>query len=180
MAFMNRFKHGINVTKFKADQMMRINKIQGEINEIRQQISGAHMEIANTAFGLYKQGHLADADIKRLCIAVEGLMSQIAEHEAMIEAIRAEEAPRQPVEDWGVPQNPCPYCRFDLPEGAVFCPNCGHSLPETSSMEMPSVQAAASACPNCQAQLPPGVSFCPNCGHPIQRVEGIREQEEGK
>ena len=178
MAFVNRFKHGLNVTKFKADQMLRINKIQTEINTIRQQVSGARMEIANTAFELYKQGRVEDPDIKRLCTAVEDLLGQISEREAMIEAIRAEEAPRQPEEDWGAPQNPCPYCSFDLPEGSVFFPNCGRSLPETLAVETPSAQAPDSTCPQCQAQLPPGVSFCPNCGCQIQRPEGTSKQEE--
>jgi ribosomal protein L40E len=177
MAFVNRFKHGLNVTKFKADQMMRINKIQGEINAIRQQISSTRMEIANTAFEQYKQSRLEDPYIKPLCSTVEDLMNQITERETMIEEIRAEEAPSQPEENWNLPQNPCPYCYFDLPKGAVFCPNCGQSLPESAAMETPATQAEISSCPQCQVQLPPGVSFCPNCGYQIQRPEKSDEQE---
>ena len=47
----------------------------------------------------------------------------------------------------------CPQCRFENPEGAKFCNECG------SRLEF--------ACPSCTKVNPPESKFCNECGHPI-------------
>jgi membrane protease subunit (stomatin/prohibitin family) len=48
----------------------------------------------------------------------------------------------------------CASCGGPLPEGAKFCPKCGHEAPE----------AAGAKCPECGADVPAGSGFCPKCG----------------
>ena len=50
----------------------------------------------------------------------------------------------------------CPKCRFENPEGAKFCNECGGRL------EL--------ACPNCTKVNPPGSKFCSECGHPLSAL----------
>jgi class 3 adenylate cyclase/tetratricopeptide (TPR) repeat protein len=54
----------------------------------------------------------------------------------------------------------CPKCRFDNPEGAKFCNECGNKL------EM--------ACPSCGKINPLGSKFCNGCGQDLRGAEQIR------
>jgi len=46
----------------------------------------------------------------------------------------------------------CSNCGEKVPEGAKFCPSCGHK------------QAGPAGCPSCHLPVPEGSKFCPNCG----------------
>ena len=63
----------------------------------------------------------------------------------------------------------CPNCQSEIPEQAVFCPACGHSLkPEQEEHAQPAAVAGGNiACPRCQTVHPTGSKFCENCGYPL-------------
>lgn len=180
MAFVNRIKKGLNVTKFKADQMLRINNLQSEITAIQQQMNVLQMEVAKMAYAAHKQGHLENPELDPLFEKYDSLMENIKEREQMIAAIRSEEIPVQPDNEPGFPKNPCPHCGYDLPDGAVFCPNCGLEVPEILVSQPSDPQIESIICPQCQTQLSAGAIFCSNCGYRIQIPEEFSEQEDEK
>ena len=51
----------------------------------------------------------------------------------------------------------CPECRFDNPEEAKFCNECGCAI--------------SAKCPSCEKMNPPGSKFCNECGSSLS--EGI-------
>lgn len=57
----------------------------------------------------------------------------------------------------------CQNCNTPIPEGSVFCPNCGTKV-EAPQAEHTVPQEDASYCANCGEKLAPGSAFCPNCG----------------
>lgn len=49
----------------------------------------------------------------------------------------------------------CPACQAPLPDGAKFCAQCGHAVPQ------------ARTCPKCHAQVSAQARFCSACGAPL-------------
>jgi predicted nucleic acid-binding Zn-ribbon protein len=90
MPLLDSLRKGADTAKAKADQMMRINRAQGEIKGIQREIQAEREKIADGVIELHQQGALSDQGLTDLCTAIEGLKSQIAEKETEIESIRAE------------------------------------------------------------------------------------------
>lgn len=64
----------------------------------------------------------------------------------------------------------CQYCNTEIPDDAVFCPECGKPT-EKSETEN-------TYCPNCGKELEPGAIFCPECGfHAAVQEEPPEPQE---
>jgi rRNA maturation endonuclease Nob1 len=149
MTIFNHFKHGVDVTKFKADQLLRINRIQSEIDGLRPKISEMHIRIANTAYELHQQGKLMNSELVELCAAIDDINRQMAEKESLINAIR-EEQPPQGVQTSAQATNICPNCRNPFSKGTLFCMHCGSPLPKT--------------CPQCGTLITENARFCTSCG----------------
>jgi len=60
-------------------------------------------------------------------------------------------APKAKEKIQGKSAAPCPNCGASVPEGALFCPECGSDLNNPSF------------CPNCGAKTSPGADICPIC-----------------
>ena len=148
---LDRLRHATDLTKFKADQLLRVNRVQGEIGTIRREIQLTRDQIAGAALELHRaQSPLPEA-IEQLCIAVDRLNAQIMEREGIIAAIQAEPPPQmnatsttpQPMHYAASvqsaataiarPAQACPHCGFGAPLQATFCPNCGKPLPKPSA-----------------------------------------------
>ena len=177
MPLMDNLKRGVDVAKFKADQLMRVNRVQGEVSNLRRDIQGVREKIANAVVQLHKQNALAHPELEEMCGTIDQFEAQIAEKEAQIAAIKAEVPPQSPA-----PASPgyttpvptgataiCPNCQASMPVGAAFCTNCGKPLPQPTPTPV-SVQPSASIhCPNCGFALPAEAAFCVNCGKPIPK-----------
>ena len=80
----------------------------------------------------------------------------------------------------------CPECGSNLPDGSVFCTNCGKQLaqqaaqpqmaPPAPQYQQPQyqqpqyqqpAQPAGFVCPRCGTQQAPGTKFCARCGQPF-------------
>jgi predicted RNA-binding Zn-ribbon protein involved in translation (DUF1610 family) len=171
MPILDQLRRGVDTAKFKADQLMRINRVQSEIGDLRREISSVREKIANVVMELHRQGGLSSQELEDLCVAIDQLNTQIAAKEAQIVHIRAEVPPQ--TSSYSVqPKNPCPNCRFDVPLGAAFCPNCGNAMPQLSEHTAAEPVSEAGKCSNCGFSLPAEADFCPNCG---QRVTGLAE-----
>lgn len=181
MPLFGRLKHGVDVTKFKADQLLRINRVQGEIGDLRREILGVREKITNAVIDLHKQSTLSYPELQELCIAIDKIESQIAEKERQIASIRAE-VPPQPVAYPPAPipaasTNPCPNCHFAAPVGAAFCPNCGKPMPAPSETISAEPASNSSKCANCGLNIPAKAAFCPNCGKPVTSASETPAQE---
>ncbi len=119
MSVIDRFKHGVDVVKFKADQQMQINNLHGEINKLKRKISGLRAKIASVVLNLYKEGTLGNDELEELCRAIEEVNIQIKEKEEQIIAIRAESTPQL---------DTCGNCGHQIPANADFCPDCGQKV----------------------------------------------------
>lgn len=175
MPIMDRFKHGVDLTKFKADQLMRVNHSQTEITALNQRITSIQRQLVVVVGDLYKRGVLANKELEDLCLEIDSVSQAIAAKENEIAAIRAE-TPPQYLQNVGaviepVPANPCPNCRFDMPAGSDFCPNCGRPIDKLPS-------PSGLVCPNCSYPLTQGAKFCPNCGFKLVQNEDPSPQEE--
>jgi len=192
MPLMDNLKRGVDVAKFKADQLMRVNRVQGEISNLRRDIQGVRENIVNAVVQLHKQNALAHPELEETCAVIDLLEAQIAEKEAQIAAIKAEvppqaPAPTQPPAMPPAPTGPvsvCPNCRASVPTGAAFCVNCGKPFfrpAVTAAATGPVIEPPApvspapippgNACPNCGFNLPAEVTTCTNCGAPLQRPD---------
>lgn len=179
MTIYDRLKHGVDVTKFKADQAMRIREIQSEIDFVRRDISIVRDQIATATLNLYKEGVTADDKLEELCVKIDQFNEQIKLKNNLIASIRAEPPPRVPQSAYQHPAvNPCPNCRFDVPKGSLFCTNCGNSMPEPPVTTPNSSPGFKVFCTNCGNQLPDRAEFCTNCGHKNPKENVIFEQED--
>jgi len=166
MSLVDRFKHGVDLTKFKADQALRIRDVEGEIGALRREISTVREQIASTALKLHKETPISNPELEELCLQVDQLFEQIASKENVISAIRIEEPPQiaeQAPQDY--PGSPCPNCSFKVPLGTKFCTNCGQSMPELKPVSEPAPQSNTQACANCGVELDTAGAFCTQCGH---------------
>lgn len=57
----------------------------------------------------------------------------------------------------------CKNCKFDNPEGAKFCIECGNPIEFN--------------CPNCNAKTPPSGKFCVECGAELSPKSGSTHKE---
>ncbi len=168
----DRFKQNVGqaaaVAKWKADQLVRINKVQGEINKLKGEINGVHEQIAHAVLEMRKQGQALPPELETVCANLDALQAQITEHETQLAAINAEQAPgAQPAPAAPAPAaaaapagatKTCPNCHASVPFAAGFCPNCGFKFAPVEP------QKTTVTCPNCSYEVPAGSAFCPNCG----------------
>jgi hypothetical protein len=171
MPIVDRLKHGVDLTKFKADQLMRINRVQGEIDGLRQQIAAIQRQLGVTAIEIHNRGELTNKELEDLCLQIDGLNQAIAGKDAMITTIRAEIPPQYVQPAAYAPGIPCQSCGFPVPPGADFCPNCGRPTPKPPP---PSGQL----CPSCGHSVPQGAIFCPDCGYKFMQTNIPTNTEE--
>ena len=167
MSIFDKAKQGVDVAKFKADQLLRVNKVQNEISALRRDILGVREKVAEAVVVLHKQGPLAYPEVEELCVKIDEIETQIAEKDAQLVAIRAEQPPvaagaAAAAVAAGQATAACPHCHAPVPVDAAFCPNCGQHIPPRPK------------CAKCGYLLGAEAMFCPNCG---QRVE--REPDSG-
>jgi hypothetical protein len=140
---------GIDRAKFETDKFQRITRVQNEINELRKQADAKKVELADRTLDLYKAGQIQSAMIGELAKSIEALRSSIVLKEDELKTAQnetfVEPTPSSGVNAQNVPINVetpqptapkaatgtvpgtkvCPQCQFQMPNSAMFCPNCG-------------------------------------------------------
>ena len=171
MPIFDKIQHGADLAKFKANQLLRINRVQSEISGLRREIQAVREKVINTTLSLHQKGILTPPELEELCLIIDKYKTEIVDKEALIESIRIETLDGQTATaPQSQPANPCPKCNYDIPLGAVFCPNCGLGLAKTPSVSVtPGVDTAK--CSSCGGDLPSDSDFCPNCGKRITSPE---------
>ncbi len=164
----DKFKQNVGqaaaVAKWKADQMVRSNKVQQEISNVKREIATARDQIAGVVLDMRQRGEPVPAELEPVCASIDTLMADLAQHEAQLVAINAEQAPgAAPV----APAAPaaatkvCPNCHTNVPAAAMFCTPCGFNFAQAPA---PVAEKTTVTCPSCHFEVPAGSAFCPNCG----------------
>ena len=152
----------IEIAKWKADQLVRINKVQGEISKLKGEINTVHEQIAHAVLDMRQQGQALPPELEAVCANLDALQAQITEHEAQLATINAEQAPgAQPAPAAAPAPAPapaaatktCPNCHASVPFAAGFCPNCGFKFAPVEP------QKTTVTCPNCSFEVPAGSAF---------------------
>lgn len=60
----------------------------------------------------------------------------------------------------------CPVCGAEVPEGAVFCEECGTAI-RAKAPAAPELPPEPRRCPNCGNELREGARFCGKCGEKV-------------
>lgn len=170
MPLMDRFSHAAAVTKWKADQQMRLLKIQNQINELEQVIRGEKAKLADTAINLFTQENLLNDELKDICLHIDQVYNQIKEKQRYIEAIKQERSPEYVEYSPSVSETKtglvCPECGRELI--GKYCPDHGvegvrkNKIEENPIEVIPDPEAEKLVCPICRKVL--NVRFCPDHG----------------
>ena len=161
MPFFDRIKQGGDATKFKADQLIRVQRVQSEISSINKEIEYAKDRLANLAIDLHQRGELADQRIEEVCLQIDQLLLQIAEKNNQIASIRAEELPQAaPTSSTTRIMKVCPNCKASVAIGALFCSECGNEMAVSPEGEQ-------FVCGSCHNNIRRDAQFCPNCGRQV-------------
>jgi RNA polymerase subunit RPABC4/transcription elongation factor Spt4 len=191
----DKFKQTLNQTvsstKFKADQLIKINNIQTDIAGVQREAGALREQIANLVVELHQRGALQAPELDPLIGQLEGLMAQVTEKQHLIETIKAEpvpgQAPAYPPPQPNYPPAPpapvpvpypsapapvagtkaCPNCQATVPAAVMFCPNCGFNFPPAAEAVPAPAPKTTKTCPSCQFEAPQTSAFCPNCGKPL-------------
>lgn len=70
----------------------------------------------------------------------------------------------------------CPKCGQEVAEDAIFCPNCGFSLPPVV-MAPPESQVPQKHCPSCGSMVDEDAVFCTECGWSFANQTQIMDEE---
>lgn len=132
------FKRSAKRASFEADRLQRTMKVQNTIGNLRTQIKREVVHLGKAALRLYREGGLAEEELKAIGQAIEALEAQVAEKETELAQIKAETFP-EPEEEAPVAGQPemvgqtCPNCGQALPAGMRFCIHCGARLSSPSA-----------------------------------------------
>ncbi len=155
--FIDSMRQKADQAALEADKLMRIRREQNTIDQLRRDIKAQLDALSQSTLAAYRAGEITLPQLVNICQQIDALNEQIDQREARIEQIRAEKLATPPVAApaplTGVP---CPGCKQLIPEGAAFCPLCGHKIPKAPPAE--------SVCPSCGNPMLPETQFCPNCG----------------
>ena len=138
-----KLKSGAGKVAFEADKMARVNRVQGEIGNLKKQMDSQYMRLGDLTYRSFVNNEPASPEVQDVCQAITNLMQQIAEHGEEVKCVQAEQF-AQPA--------PTPQ-----PAAQTYQPNYGQAPP-------PPPAQGAKFCPSCGKQAPSGVKFCPECG----------------
>lgn len=143
-----KLSEGVDRARFEAEKFQRVTAIQGEIGNLRRQVDAKRLEFGDRAIELLKAGAIQSPTLAALLREIEALQASLTlkeeelrhvQGQAFIEpspAPRAQHVPVNVEPPRSTPPEPpplppvaggkvCPSCGFQMPQTAVFCPNCG-------------------------------------------------------
>lgn len=166
MALKEQIEHAAAVTKWKADQQMRILKIQGQINDMESTIKGRVYALGEFALRLSEQGELQQSSLLELTDEIAALKQQLLGMQQSLTAVKNESGPQRPQEQPAYSGLVCPVCGAML--RGNFCPEHGVAgVPPSIPDPAPSASSGGYlACPICHQRL--NGKFCP-----VHGVEGV-------
>lgn len=145
MTFQQKVEHAAKSAKWKLDQQLKINKAQGELSEVKNQIYRAKISLADAALEAKDNKKLTKTSgLIDYCTAVEDLIAALEEKQKEIDILKKERFP-------------------DLvPEDLVEVATGGEPEAEGVAQLAAPVDPDVKLCSECGTPVP--VRFCPNCG----------------
>lgn len=154
MDFIRDIRRRADEVAFEADKALRVQRKQGEVNQLQRQIQHKLSELGAAAYAWHQDGQELPSTLLPLAQGIDTLYADSRARQNEIEAIRREVLPAIPT----VGDQRCASCERPLPDGAAFCQHCGTRVPPPQPM-IP--------CPHCGISLPADARFCANCGKAV-------------
>lgn len=166
MALKEEIEHAAAVTKWKADQQVRILRIQGQISDIESSIKGRVYALGESTLRLSEQGELQQPSLLEMTHEISALKEQLLGLQQTLTAVKSESGPQRPQPQQNYSGLVCPVCGVML--RGNFCPEHGVAgvLPSSPEPIRPTPTDRYLACPVCNQPLTG--KFCP-----IHGVEGV-------
>ena len=149
-SFMDKIGSAAVAAKWKADQQMRVMRMQNSIHDLENQVKAQTTALGNAALALHAQGQLAEEALVEICAAIVKLNEKIAQSNETLRQIQAEQSPAE----GGLAQvfaTPAPS-EVPVPE----------PVPAPAVEPEPAPQPVVLVCPEC-GQVLEG-RFCPEHG----------------
>jgi membrane protease subunit (stomatin/prohibitin family) len=163
MAFLNKLGDIARNIGDKATDTIEITKLNSKINGEKTAIADCIKQIGEYYYQKHQAGGPDDSEVAELCAAIDGHNQTIADTQAEIARIKAENvaqaqtsaSPAEPAAA-AAAEVTCAACGKLNTPGTKFCCECGGKL------ETPTAPAF---CPGCGVPVPAGARFCGECGH---------------
>lgn len=129
----------------KTKAFSEISKLKNQIDGIAREIEGYYTQIGKN----YCESHqgVPEECVKEQVMAVAEAGKRIKELEEKIQEIKNRDF--------------CPKCGAKIPEGYLYCYQCGERLPDRGArVGIPELVN----CPKCGKNMPKGQKFCSECG----------------
>lgn len=151
--FFGKLKSGAGKVAFEADKMARVNRVQGELGNIKRQIETLKMKLGEMVYQQYINPAAPTPSVEEACMQIVDLEKQVAAKNEEIQHINAEVYTT-------APSAPAP-----VPAAPAAAPVMEQPAPVEE--EIPPVEAAPATrfCTNCGKAVAIGVKFCPDCGN---------------
>lgn len=169
MAFIDKINTLAKNVGEKTGDAIEITKLNAKISSEKSAINELYRQIGERAYKKYQACAYQDDELGGLFSSVDACVSNIAEAEGKINAIKAANEARtqasqnDPVVQAEPVRAVCPGCGMPVAEGAKFCNQCGARL------EVPAIEAEKkNICSNCGAETESGARFCCCCGAKIE------------
>ncbi|MBO9324914.1 MAG: zinc-ribbon domain-containing protein [Roseiflexus sp.] len=143
-----KLAEGVDRARFEAEKFQRVTAIQSEISTLRRQLDGKRLEFGDRALELFKAGAIQSPTLAAILREIEALQSKLTLKEEELRHVQGQvfiepttrhaqnvpvsiEPSSSPTPASLPPTLPvaggktCPSCGFQMPQTAIFCPNCG-------------------------------------------------------
>jgi RNA polymerase subunit RPABC4/transcription elongation factor Spt4 len=174
MGFLDSLRKGADRAQLEANKLVRINRVQSQINTLKQQIQQRIVQLGEKTLELHRTKQLSEPDLVALCEGIIALEKEITEKEAEIEAIKQEVLPEGVAAAPATYGHICPQCKINLPQEADFCPNCGSKAVDIPP-PTPIAATTVVKCTNCGATLVEGAKFCLECGTKVEIEQQVTQ-----
>ena len=153
-----------NTTLKKGKDAVNVSKYNRMISDEEKEISRNYEKIGK----LYFEAHSEDFEpgFTELISDVNVSFARIKEYQETLDKLQ------------GIKK--CASCGAVLPEGAMYCPDCGTKMPEPEPEEIPEEEHLDDRlyCTECGAVVEPGKKFCIICGAEIEYTQDIEPAAE--
>ena len=90
MEFLESVKYRAKKSQFEANKLMRVNRVQREINTLKRRAQRAKLTLGSTAYDLFQKEELTEPKLITICEDVKALENEIIQKENEIAQIKQE------------------------------------------------------------------------------------------